>query len=273
MIQQNWWVTPPWSFLLWWAIFAISLVLILVLYKIILYFTRKTVGRYSEDLLNGVKFVLRLVFIIVGFSIFSALSTNLIPGGIPNEIALIIAAVTGTVFALSTTTVVQNFIAGLYIILTRPYRIGHLIKIGDREGIVEEISLNYTKLRRQAGVFDLISNQSVISAKILNYTITRAEHDRITGKGNEDLKSTLLEKEITRYAFDLTFPKMDPLKLKEILNGVAEKYDDRFKYKPEFVTAGFLRWPIVSFILVSDDPETILRHKPDFVKEIFSSLG
>ena len=41
---------------------------------------------------------------------------------------------------------INNIVAGFYVIASRHFRVGDYVKIGDVEGQVEEISINYTKL-------------------------------------------------------------------------------------------------------------------------------
>ena len=122
MISQFTWEGTL-SFVISLTVFIAILVILVVLYKIILFMTRRALHQQSHaSIQNGVKFLVRLVFIIIGFGTFVAFSDSLIPVAIPMEVTLIISTAAGTVIALSTTTVVQNFIAGMYLIATHPYR-------------------------------------------------------------------------------------------------------------------------------------------------------
>ena len=63
-----------------------------------------------------------------------------------------------------------NVAAGLIIIVLRPYRIGDYVELSGEEGIVEEINLFTTSLRRLDNVKVIVSNADVRSATIRNYS-------------------------------------------------------------------------------------------------------
>nr|MDO8086504.1 mechanosensitive ion channel [Candidatus Sigynarchaeum springense] len=261
------------SVVLWWGIFIGILVVIYIIYKIAMFFLKRFVNRFklSPGVINGIRFVLRLIFILVAFSTFISLSVSLIPGGIPVEIAIIISTAIGTVFALSATTVVQNFIAGIYIILTRPFNIGDLVRINEYEGIVDEISLNHTKLRLRSGGHYFISNQSIINSKISNFSLPIHEHEGMTHYA-KNLKAELIQREITKYVFTLEFPKADPERTKKAFAEVAEQFKDTFIQPVKFVTTAYLHKVIVSIVLVSADPEVVLRQKDSVVEALYTRI-
>ena len=259
------------EFLIWWGIFIGIALVLFVVYKIIMYLVRRTIRKLkaSPSVINGIRFVMRLVFILVIFGIFISLSNNLIPGGIPLEITLIISTVVGTVFALSTTTVIQNFISGIFLIITRPFRIGDLIRIDDQEGIVEEISLNHTKLRKKSGIRHYISNQSIIGSKIVNFRIKLSPYGDSDGDGEITIKDVFVKRDVYQYAYTIELPKENPVRTREILDGVSEKYKDKFYKPPEFLASGISHKVIMSVVLVADDPEVILQTKDKINKDIY----
>ena len=263
-----------WYFGFNWIIFLIVFGAIYVIYVLTSFFIRLGLKKaeLNLDVINGIKAAMRLISIVAIFVVFIYMSPFLFPGGVPQEIAIIIAAVTGTIIALSTTSVIQNFIAGLYIIITRPYGVGDLIRIGAREGVVEEISLNHTKIRRPSGIQHYLSNQSIINSKIINFTITEKRLGKIMGKPEASLKKEFLKKEVVRYVFNLELPKEDPVRTKKILKEVSEKYANIFLYPPEFITASYIHKVIVSFTLITDDPLVIFVNRPKFVEDIYSKL-
>ncbi|MHA1797337.1 MAG: mechanosensitive ion channel family protein, partial [Candidatus Helarchaeota archaeon] len=215
---------------------------------------------------------IRLVCIILTFIIFIYMSPWLFIGGIPPEIAVILASITGTIITLSSITVIQNFIAGLYIVSTRPYGIGDYIKIGGHEGIVEEISLNHTKLRMPSGLRYYISNSSVINSKIINYNISREKFQQIMKKFNPSLKESFLKTEIVRYAFTLELPKENPLRTRQILKEICKKYEKILNHQIEFKTIALTHKAIINFILNASDPVTIMEVKPQLIQDIYQKL-
>jgi small-conductance mechanosensitive channel/CRP-like cAMP-binding protein len=71
-------------------------------------------------------------------------------------------------FALQDT--LGNFFAGLAIQVEKPFRVGHWIQIGDREGQVQEVTWRATKLLTKDGQFLILPNSFVSKEPILNYS-------------------------------------------------------------------------------------------------------
>jgi small-conductance mechanosensitive channel/CRP-like cAMP-binding protein len=71
-------------------------------------------------------------------------------------------------FALQDT--LGNFFAGLAIQIEKPFRVGHWIRIGDREGQVQEVTWRATKLLTKDGQFLILPNSFVSKEPILNYS-------------------------------------------------------------------------------------------------------
>lgn len=71
-------------------------------------------------------------------------------------------------FALQDT--LGNLFSGLAIQIEKPFRVGHWIAVGDREGQVQEITWRATKLRTKAGQFLVVPNGIISKEAILNYS-------------------------------------------------------------------------------------------------------
>ncbi|MEW6322619.1 MAG: cyclic nucleotide-binding domain-containing protein [Acidobacteriota bacterium] len=71
-------------------------------------------------------------------------------------------------FALQDT--LGNLFAGLAIQIERPFRVGHWIAVGDREGQVQEITWRATKLQTKAGQFLIVPNSVIGKEAILNFS-------------------------------------------------------------------------------------------------------
>ena len=71
-------------------------------------------------------------------------------------------------FALQDT--LGNLFAGLAIQIEKPFRVGHWVQIGDREGQVAEITWRATKLRTKAGQFLIVPNSVISKEPVLNYS-------------------------------------------------------------------------------------------------------
>jgi small-conductance mechanosensitive channel/CRP-like cAMP-binding protein len=71
-------------------------------------------------------------------------------------------------FALQDT--LGNLFSGLAIQIEKPFRVGHWVAVGDREGQVQEITWRATKLRTKAGQFLIVPNGVISKEPILNYS-------------------------------------------------------------------------------------------------------
>ena len=92
-------------------------------------------------------------------------------GGVPSSWLVSLSALGGMAIGFASTRSIGNLIAGIYIILARPFRIGDYVRIGGLEGVVEEITINYTKLRRPDGTLVLVSNQKSLESDITNFSV------------------------------------------------------------------------------------------------------
>jgi small-conductance mechanosensitive channel len=145
---------------------TVVLVLVGVVYVLISRYLYR-VGRKLEldsHQLNSIRLVVRVLTIIVGTSIILTvweLPTDLFVGG---------SALVGAVVGFGSSQTINNIAAGFYVILTHPFRVKDYVKIGDVEGQVEEISINYTKLYTPSFNLVLIPNMQVMNSKIQNST-------------------------------------------------------------------------------------------------------
>ena len=84
--------------------------------------------------------------------------------------------------------VLQNLLAGILILLTRPFRIGDQIRHGDQEGTVEDIWVRATVLRTYDNRRILIPNASLFTDKIeviTAYERRRLQFPLTIGNGDE----------------------------------------------------------------------------------------
>jgi small-conductance mechanosensitive channel len=85
------------------------------------------------------------------------------------------AAVLGIIVGLAAQTTLANFVAGLLIAFTQPVRLGDRVEVGGDAGVVEEIGLTYTFIRRDDGIRVVIPNSKLASDTIRNSTIVSRE--------------------------------------------------------------------------------------------------
>lgn len=71
-------------------------------------------------------------------------------------------------FALQDT--LGNLFSGLAIQIEKPFRVGHWVQIGEREGQVQEVTWRATKLRTKAGQFLIVPNSVMSKEPVLNFS-------------------------------------------------------------------------------------------------------
>lgn len=78
-------------------------------------------------------------------------------GGVSTDILISFSALGGAAVGFASTRTIGNFIAGLFLLVTRPFKVGDYVRIDGIEGIVKEITLNYAKILTQTKNMALIS--------------------------------------------------------------------------------------------------------------------
>jgi small conductance mechanosensitive channel len=82
-------------------------------------------------------------------------------------IAASIGTITAIVIGFASQNVLGNLISGLYLAISRPFRIGEKVTVFGNTGIIFDIGLLYCKLRTDDGDMILAPNTSMISTTII----------------------------------------------------------------------------------------------------------
>lgn len=97
--------------------------------------------------------------------LFTAVATLLL-----HDQLLTTSAVGAVIVGFALQDTLGNFFSGLAIQIEKPFKVGHWIAIGDKEGQVAEITWRATKLRTEAGQFLIVPNSIIAKDPILNYS-------------------------------------------------------------------------------------------------------
>src|ERR1700736_947747 len=73
-------------------------------------------------------------------------------------------------FSLAFQDILKNFIAGIFMLLERPFRLGDEITVDNHTGVVENLEMRATTLRTSEGEQVLIPNALVYTGTIINRT-------------------------------------------------------------------------------------------------------
>ena len=123
-------------------------------------FYRLTV-EHSEETAKTVKSLSRIVgSIAVTAILISYLSQNPV-------VAVSISTITGIVVGFASQNIIGNLIAGMYLVLARPFRIGDRVVVFDKAGIVSNIELLYCKIFMDQGDIMLVPNSALVTTSII----------------------------------------------------------------------------------------------------------
>jgi small conductance mechanosensitive channel len=103
-------------------------------------------------------------------------------------IALIGAA--GLAIGMALQGSLQNFAAGVMLIVFRPFRAGDFIEAGGTTGVVEEVSIFHTELKTPDNRTVIVPNNQIYGGTITNYSARKTRRvDMVFGIGyNDDIK-------------------------------------------------------------------------------------
>lgn len=117
----------------------------------------KTIGRFFENIYRAV---------VALFAVLSVLDL----AGVPVASLVAGAGVVGLAISLAAQSTLSNLIAGVTLVLERPFGIGDYVTLGEVEGEVEDISFRSTRLRTPDNVLITVENARVCGEYIHNCT-------------------------------------------------------------------------------------------------------
>jgi small-conductance mechanosensitive channel len=175
-------------------------------------------------------------------------------GGLQPEWILSISAIGGAALGFASTKTIGNFIAGLFLLAAHPFKVGDYVRIGTVEGIVQEITINYTKVLTIGNNMVSVSNLQILDRDITNYT-----HE---GKKGISLYC---------YTFEIGFDhSVSTEKIAQIFDEVFERHMHMLPKKPSYMltrSSAFERVYVV--YLYVEHPEDIFTMRPQIAEEVF----
>lgn len=78
--------------------------------------------------------------------------------------------IVGIAVGFAAQSTLSNFIAGITLLIERPFRIGDWVNINGQDGKVVKIAMRTTWLRTRDNIFTMIPNDSVASSDIINFS-------------------------------------------------------------------------------------------------------
>ncbi len=87
------------------------------------------------------------------------------------------AGIAGIALGLGAQSLVKDFLSGFFILMENQYRVGDVIRIGDRSGQVEQFGLRTTVLRGLDGIVHIIPNGEITSVSNMTHEWSRCVLD------------------------------------------------------------------------------------------------
>ena len=121
----------------------------------------KLAGEYIQGTAKSIESFIKIAgAIIVIAIIISYLSQDPL-------VAASISTISGLVVGFAAQNIIGNAIAGLYLAVTRPFKIGDRITVFGNTGVVYDIGLLYSKLLTDTGDVVLASNSSMVTTMVI----------------------------------------------------------------------------------------------------------
>ena len=209
----------------------------------------KGVSRRKEwppHVMNGLLLLFRLLILL------GAVAMVMRIGGVPPDWLVAYSALGGAAVGFASTRTLGNFIAGLFLFVARPFKVNDFVRVDGVEGIVDEITFNYTKIRTRSGTLVFISNLRILDQNIVNFRC-------LGGKAS-----------VYCYSVELAFDhKLTNAQLESVFDKVIAKYEKDAPRKPEYaqMSIGAFERRYVFYLYVRR-PQDVFTLHPQFVREI-----
>jgi hypothetical protein len=239
----------------------------------------------SREASSGVVFGVRLVFFAIGLIAILTL-TNAIAGS--GVVAL--GALLGTAIGLAFSQSMSNLLGGIYVLGARPFRVGDYVVIADAEGLVIEITLNYTRLLQKNHTRMNVPNSKVVTSNVKNFRVRvddyiaereiQIEEDEKNHKSKRldsavgTLRTLTKGEEIYRRTFDVNVNiNFDSMKARARFDELCEDFSSQFLEKPEYIFSYNQLYGITySFAYIVKNPKRILFEGLEFEQAVAEAI-
>ena len=116
---------------------------------------------YLKDTSKSIKILMRIVGAIVVIAIIISYLSN------DPVVAAAIGTISGLVVGFASQNIIGNIIAGLYLALLRPFKLGDEITAFSNTGVIYDIGLISTKLKTSDNNTVLVPNSSMVTTTII----------------------------------------------------------------------------------------------------------
>jgi hypothetical protein len=249
---------PPESFL---SSFTLSEILFIItaaavalaVERIISYYLSRLAkrARIDPNTTNTLVLVTRILILIFAIAFIARV------GGLGTEWILSLSALGGAALGFASQKTLGNFIAGLFLLSARPFKVGDYVRLGAVEGLVQEITINYTKVQTMANNIVSVSNLQILDRDITNFAYEKEKVGRTPG--------------IFCYTFEIGFDHVvSAKKLSEIFESV---FNSRLFELPKKPVSTLIRSDAFARIylvyLYVRKPEDIFKYRSWLAEEVY----
>jgi small-conductance mechanosensitive channel len=270
----GWRILPIIGLLIGWAI-------LIVAYGVVRRYLKRRARKAGvpPDAINGLNLAVGFGLLYIGFVLF----VFVLPDIFYNLTAIIGASslIIGAAIGLSIGQAVKNFVSGLYVIFSRPFHVEDYVRIGNVEGVVKEISMNYTKLLQPDGSDKLVPNNVVLDSDVTNFMYEKQklesllEHvEHIDDSRIKTLSKAIKFEKVVRYVFSMAFHTTQDLrKLRASFNQICKRWEKKLEFRPLYEISDVNQFSFTyTFVLYSDSARKILEYKPAFMDDILNAI-
>jgi small-conductance mechanosensitive channel len=150
------------------ALAALVLVLGFFLAKIIKRFSAGIIRRITHHEAVNNLFTSFIYIIAIGITLFVALSVLQLDKAVTSILAG--AGIVGIALAFAFQDIAANFMAGIFLTITRPFKLGDIVKTNDYMGKVMTINLRDTIIITFQGQHVIIPNKEIFTKSLENFT-------------------------------------------------------------------------------------------------------
>lgn len=136
-----------------------------------------------------------VLFVLLGLMLASGLGID-----VTGIVAL--ASVATLALSLALQNMLGNVIGGFTLLYTHPFRSGDYVEIAGQSGTVQEVGIAYTKLTTPDNKLVSIPNSAVVTAEIVNYTITGTRRVALEISASYDADPALVVEKLLEAAED-----------------------------------------------------------------------
>lgn len=170
----------------WLAAASISLLQVLVIVivaRFVVGVVRRRINQPRLVLRLGANLVTLLANVAAILVYIVALSLILGAFGVSLSAVIAYLSVTTLAIGLALQETLRNTIAGIYLLVERPFNIGDRVTVRDVSGRLEGVELRTTAIRSETGDLVLVPNSIVFTEIVTNRTATRAARTRVQLSG------------------------------------------------------------------------------------------